>query len=325
MSSRQQPTQPTVKRSTPTTVIRSNKPVDKRATGLLHQSEKGILVNNNLIRPPTGPINHPVPGQQDSQLVKQNYNIPSHTAGRPNFNRVIGNQQHQPPISQTVPIPIISSQPPPTRPLFNRPGQLQTNTNQIGFQQPLNNTIGQQRQPPQAIQCQQEFYRQQPVQHLHNVAAPVPQPPHGNIPYQQGRPHQPTATQNLVQGTAQSCYYGAATHLPVYPQQQQLDILPRLQPQNYNPHKQINRGITSITTNHNQIQRLSFRIKLIQLGFPNYSIGDSDSSSSTSGVVYRRSRHKSRNHRTHSRHSVSNRHVSPVEPNKQSLRCTRGV
>ncbi|CAC5380399.1 unnamed protein product [Mytilus coruscus] len=43
------------------------------------------------------------------------------------------------------------------------------------------------------------------------------------------------------------------------------------------------------------------------------SNSDSDSSSTTSGVVYRRSRHKSRNRRTHSRHSVSSRHVSPVE------------
>ncbi|CAC5371668.1 unnamed protein product [Mytilus coruscus] len=308
MSNRQMPTQPTVNRSTPTTVIRSTKPVDQRATGqqpphptinrsnplTVHRSIPPVRKRNTCQQQPHPTANRanqpPCPRSTRQSTSQKNYNIPSNTAGRQNFIRVIDNQQHQPPISQPVPIPHISSQVPPTQQFLNRPGQHQPNTNQSGFQQPPIKTIGQQGQPPQAILHQQEFYRQQPVQHLHNVTAPLhqPQQPFGNIPYQQGRPDQPSTTQNLAQVTAQSCYYGAAPHLPVYPQQQPQQMY------NNRPEAQFQdqRSISRVTSCSNS---------------------DSDSSSTTSGVVYRRSRHKSRNHRTHSRHSVSSRHVSPVE------------
>ncbi|CAC5413923.1 unnamed protein product [Mytilus coruscus] len=60
--------------------------------------------------------------------------------------------------------------------------------------------------------------------------------PTGQINYPaKGSSQQPTATQNLVQGTAPSCHYGAAIHLPVYPQQRLPGILPSMQPQYYNP------------------------------------------------------------------------------------------
>ncbi|XP_052097465.1 uncharacterized protein LOC127732467 [Mytilus californianus] len=231
------PTQPTFNRSILTTV---NQPVNHRATG--QQPPQPTINRSNPIiaHMSTPPVRERKPCQQPQPTVnrahqppcprstrqstsQQNYTIPSNTAERQNFIRVIDNQQHQPPISQPVPIPPISSQVLSTQQFFNRPGQHQPNTNQSGFQQPLINTIGQQGQPPQTILHQQEFYRQQPVRHLHNVTAPLhqPQQPFGNIPYQQGRPDQPSTTQNLAQGTAQSCYYGAAPHLPVYPQQQQ--------------------------------------------------------------------------------------------------------
>ncbi|VDI17299.1 Hypothetical predicted protein [Mytilus galloprovincialis] len=90
--------------------------------------------------------------------------------------------------------------------------------------------MGQQGQPPQAIHNQQEVYRQQPVQHLQNVTAPIHQTqPFGNIPYQQGRPYQPSTAPNLVQGMAQSGYYDTAPHLPVYPQQQLYNNRPHTQ------------------------------------------------------------------------------------------------
>ncbi|CAC5392021.1 unnamed protein product [Mytilus coruscus] len=220
----QQPPQPTINRSNPTTV---NQSVNHRATG--QQPPQPTINRSNPITAykSTPPVRERKPCQQPQPTVnrahqppcprstrqstsQQNYNIPSNTAGRQNFIRVIDYQQHQPPISQPVPIPPISSQVLPTQHFFNRPGQHQPNINQSGFQQPFINTIGQQGQPPQAILHQQEFYRQQPVQHLHKVTAPLhqPQQPFGNIPYQQGRPDQPSTTHNLAQGTAQSCYYG---------------------------------------------------------------------------------------------------------------------
>ncbi|CAG2220118.1 unnamed protein product [Mytilus edulis] len=285
VSSRQLPTHPGFNRSPPTIV---NQPVNHRATG---QQPPQPTVNRSNPLPAhrsTPPVREREPCQQPPPTVNRANQPPcprstgqlqstsqqNYTAGRQNYSRVIDNQQHQPPISHPVHIPHISSQVPPTQQFINRAGQHQPNTNQSGFQQPLINTMGQQGQPPLAIHNQQEVYRQQPVQHLHNVTAP------------QGRPHQPSTTQNLAQGTAQSGYYGAAPHLPVYPQQQQL--------YNNQPQAQFQdqRSISSVTSCSNS---------------------DSDSSSTTSGVVYRRSRHKSRSHKTHSRHSISSRHVSPVE------------
>ncbi|CAC5361273.1 unnamed protein product [Mytilus coruscus] len=279
MSSRQMPTQPTVNRSTPTTVSRSTKPVDQRATGqqppqpttnrsnplTVHRSTPLVRERDTCQQQPHPTANRanqpPCPRSTRQSTSQQNYNIPSNTAGRQNFIRVIDNQQHQPPISHPVPIPHISSQVPPTQLFFNRPGAAAS-----GHPAPtgiLQTTAGA-TSPP-----------------LHQ-----PQQPFGNIPYQQGRPDQPSTTQNLAQGTDQSCYYCAVPHLPVYPQQQQMyNNRPRAQFQDQ-------RSISRVTSCSNS---------------------DSDSSSTTSGVVYRQSRHKSRNHRTHSRHSVSIRHVSPVE------------
>ncbi|CAG2234676.1 unnamed protein product [Mytilus edulis] len=315
VSSRQLPTHPGFNRSPPTIV---NQPVNHRATG---QQQPQPTVNRSNPLPAhrsTPPVREREPCQQPPPTVnranqppcprstrqQQSTSQQNYTAGRQNYSRVIDNQQHQPPISNPVHIPHISSQVPPTQQFINRAGQHQPNTNQSGFQQPLINTMGQQGQPPLAIHNQQELYRQQPVQHLHNVTAPVhqTQQPFGNIPSQQGRPQQLSTTQNIVQGTAQSGYYGIAPHLPVYqqPQQQQqlynTQPLPQQQQQLYNnqPRAQFQdqRSISSVSSCSNS---------------------DSDSSSTTSGVVYRRSRHKSRSNKTYSRHSISSRHVSPVE------------
>ncbi|CAG2225165.1 unnamed protein product [Mytilus edulis] len=249
----QQPPQPNINRSNPLPALRSTPPVREREP-------------YQQLPPTANRANQPPCPRSTGQLQstrQQNYTFPVGTAGQQ--NRVIDNQQHQPPISHPVNIPHINSHVPPTQ-QFNRTGLYQPNTNQSGFQQPLNNTMGQQGQPPQAIHNQQEVYRQQPVQHLQNVTAPIhqTQQPFGNIPYQQGRPYQPSTAPNLVQGMTQS---GIMT--------------------------QIGTSMSSITSCSNS---------------------DSDSSSSTSGVVYRRSRHKSsRSNKTHSRLSISSRHVSPVE------------
>ncbi|VDI61431.1 Hypothetical predicted protein [Mytilus galloprovincialis] len=323
VSSRQLPTHPGFNRSPPTIV---NQPVNHRATGQqttsTHRQQvystrqgKGTLsttisVNRSNPLPAhrsTPPVREREPCQQPPPTVnranqppcprstgqlqstrQQNYTFPVSTAGQQ--NRVIDNQQHQPPISHPVNIPHINSHVPPTQ-QFNRTGLYQPNTNQSGFQQPLNNTMGQQGQPPQAIHNQQEVYRQQPVQHLQNVTAPIhqTQQPFGNIPYQQGRPYQPSTAPNLVQGTAQSGVPATTTTVvqqPTVQQQQQL---------------------------YNNQQRAQLQDQRSISSFSSCSNSDSDSSSTTSGVVYRRSRHKSRSNKTHSRLSISSRHVSPVE------------
>ncbi|CAG2237778.1 unnamed protein product [Mytilus edulis] len=279
----QLPTQQGFNRSPPTV---ANQPINHRATG---QQPPQPTINRSNPLPAhrsTPPVREREPYQQLPTTANRaiNHPVPVGTAGQQ--NRVIDNQQHQPPISHPVNIPHINSHVPPTQ-QFNRTGLYQPNTNQSGFQQPLNNTMGQQGQPPQAIHNQQEVYRQQPVQHLQNVTAPIhqTQQPFGNIPYQQGRPYQPSTAPNLVQGMTQSGYYDTAPHLPVYPQQQLYNNRPHTQFQDQ-------RSMSSITSCSNS---------------------DSDSSSSTSGVVYRRSRHKSRSNKTHSRLSISSRHVSPVE------------
>ncbi|CAG2234964.1 unnamed protein product [Mytilus edulis] len=234
--------------------------------GLLHPSGKGNLINN-FHRPPTGPINHPVPGQLQSTR-QQNYTFPVDTTGQQ--NRVIDNQQHQPPISHPVNIPHINSHVPPTQ-QFNRTGLYQPNTNQSGFQQPLNNTMGSLQATTGATspKCYCTYTSDSTAIWKYTISA--------------RRPYQPSTAPNLVQGMTQSGYYDTAPHLPVYPQQLY----------NNRPHTQFQdqRSMSSITSCSNS---------------------DSDSSSSTSGVVYRRSRHK-RSHKTHSRLSISSRHVSPVE------------
>ncbi|XP_063442008.1 protein transport protein SEC24-like [Mytilus trossulus] len=205
----QQPPQPNINRSNPLPALRSTPPVRER-------------VPYQQLPPTANRANQPPCPRSTGQLQstrQQKYTFPVSTAGQQ--NRVIDNQQHLPPIRHPVNIPHTNSHVPPTQ-QFNRTGLYQPNTNQSGFQQPFNNTMGQQGQPPQAIHNQQEVYRQQPVQHLQNVTAPIhqTQQPFGNIPYQQERPYQPSTTPNLVQRTAQSGYYDAAPHLPVYPQQQ---------------------------------------------------------------------------------------------------------
>ncbi|CAG2188305.1 unnamed protein product [Mytilus edulis] len=103
-------------------------------------------------------------------------------------------------------------------------------------------------------------------------------------------------------GTAHSGYYGVAPHLPVYQQPQQQQQLYNNQPL---PQQQ-----QQLYSNQ---QRAQLQDQRSISSFSSCSNSDSDSSSTTSGVVYRRSRHRSRSNKTHSRHSTSSRHVSPVE------------
>ncbi|XP_063447221.1 probable serine/threonine-protein kinase DDB_G0280133 [Mytilus trossulus] len=168
----QQPPQPNFNRSNPLPALRSTPPVRER------EPYQQLPPTANRANQPPCPSST---GQLQSTR-QQNYTFPVGTAGQQ--NRVIDNQQDQPPINHPVNISHINSHVPPTQ-QFNRTGLYQPNTNQSGFQQPLNNTMGQQGQTPQAIHNQQEFYRQQPVQHLQNVTAPIhqTQQPYGNIPY----------------------------------------------------------------------------------------------------------------------------------------------
>ncbi|CAC5395819.1 unnamed protein product [Mytilus coruscus] len=229
---------------------------------------------NSLLSRPSTTLDHII---KLNQLPVENtvHNTqPTQQTIQHSIRHTISNIQHQPQGTS------MSNRQMPTQPTVNR----STPTTVIRSTKPVDQRATGQQPPHPTIN------RQQPVQHLHNVTAPLhqPQQPFGNIPYQQGRPDQPSTTQNLAQVTAQSCYYGAAPHLPVYPQQQPQQMY------NNRPEAQF------------QDQRSISRVL-------SCSNSDSDSSSTTSGVVYRRSRHKSRNHRTHSRHSVSSRHVSPVE------------
>ncbi|CAG2231666.1 unnamed protein product [Mytilus edulis] len=117
---------------------------------------------------------------------------------------------------------------------------------------------------------------------------------------------QPSSTDTTIyqqsRGTAHSGYYGVAPHLPVYQQPQQQQQLYNNQPL---PQQQ-----QQLYSNQ---QRAQLQDQRSISSFSSCSNSDSDSSSTTSGVVYRRSRHRSRSNKTHSRHSTSSRHVSPVE------------
>ncbi|XP_071176254.1 uncharacterized protein [Mytilus edulis] len=127
----QQPPQPNINRSNPLPALRSTPPVREREP-------------YQQLPPTANRANQPPCPRSTGQLQstrQQNYTFPVGTAGQQ--NRVIDNQQHQPPISHPVNTPHINSHVPPTQ-QFNRTGLYQPNTNQSGFQQPLNNTMGQQ-------------------------------------------------------------------------------------------------------------------------------------------------------------------------------------
>ncbi|XP_052081122.1 uncharacterized protein LOC127719138 [Mytilus californianus] len=84
----QQPPQPTINRSNPITAHRSTPPVRERKP--CQQPQPTV---NSAHQPPC-------PRSTRQSTSQQNYTIPSNTAERQNFIRVIDNPQHQPPISQ---------------------------------------------------------------------------------------------------------------------------------------------------------------------------------------------------------------------------------
>ncbi|VDI08070.1 Hypothetical predicted protein [Mytilus galloprovincialis] len=130
----QQPPQPNINRSNPLPALWSTPPVREREP-------------YQQLPPTANRANQPPCPRSTGQLQstrQQNYTFPVGTHGQQ--NRVIDNQQHQPPISHPVNISHINSHVPPTQ-QFNRTGLYQPNTNQSSFQQQLNNTMGQQGQP----------------------------------------------------------------------------------------------------------------------------------------------------------------------------------
>ncbi|CAC5426266.1 unnamed protein product [Mytilus coruscus] len=162
-----------------------------------------------------------------------------------------------------------------------RSGLRQPTTNQIWFQQPLNNTVGQQKQPPGTTYGQQEFYRQHPLQQAQHAAVPVhqPQPSQGYKLYQQERHHQPTTTPTLVQGMVPPFNYDAPTHFPGYPKQGPPGILPSMHPPQWYNFTQTDKQRCNIQPQ--AYSAAQFQDHRSPAKFSDYSSGDSDSSSTT--------------------------------------------